>query len=424
MTYPLPNPPPSPAEDEVPSAVTPAPVSAARRRRERRTLLPRDPQGRSAVLVSLARRSYPSVDFFLFATLAGFVLGIGYLLDSPTALVLGALLAPVMTPWVGMTLAAVTGSARFFLQTLTALFVAAMLAFIGAALSGVAARAFLPLTFNLAYYHSRLWPADLVILAAGAILLTIAFLRSEEKPYLPSAMLAYQVFLPVAAAGFGLGAGMADFWPAGLLVFLTHLAAATFFSGLTLVILRFWPRTLIATIVSLTIFLIVLVTLVWLTGLGATLLQPAVRTQPEPAAAITEASPTPSLEPLTILAETPSAIPTLPFRVTVLPSPTLDARIFSAVPPSETPTATQPAEPTPVYALINARGFGGAFLRKEPGGNVLLTLDNGDVVRVLPETQEYEGVVYVHVIAVRGEMTYEGWIIQSVLVTATPVPGW
>jgi hypothetical protein len=77
-----------------------------------------------------------------------------------------------------------------------------------------------------------------------------------------------------------------------------------------------------------------------------------------------------------------------------------------------------------VYARINARGFGGAFLRKTPGGNVILTLDNGDVVRVLPEIEVYEGTPYVHVIAVRGEMSYEGWIIQEVLVTATPVPGW
>lgn len=418
MSYPLPD---LPAEE---ASLPPPPESTARRRRQRRTLLPRDPAGRSAVLVSLARRSYPSIDFFVFSVICGFVLGAGYLLDSPTMLVLGALLAPLMTPWVGMTLAAVTGSARFFLQTLAAILVAAVLVFIGALLGGAAARAFLPLTLNLGYYHSRLWPADLAILTLGAILLTISFLRSEEKPYLPSAMLAYQVFLPVAAAGFGLGAGMDAFWPAGLLVFLTHLAWATFCGGLTLVILRFWPRTLMATIVSLIIFLAVIVMLVGLTGLGAGLFTRAGLIRPEPAPVITASAPVPTNEPLGILFDTPSPAATSPFRVTVLPSPTFDRRLLSAVPPSQTPTATIPPEPTPVYALINARGFGGAFLRKEPGGNVLLTLDNGDVVRVLPEIEEYQGTAYVHVVAVRGEVSYEGWIIQSVLVTATPVPGW
>ncbi len=422
MTYPLPNPLPA-SENEEPPAVPP-PVSAARRRRERRTLLPRDPAGRSAVLVSLARRSYPSVEFFFYALLCGLVLGLGYLLDSPTVLVLGALIAPLMTPWVGMTLAAVTGSARFFMQTLAAILVAVTLAFIGAALSGVAARAFMPLTLNLGYYHSRLWPADLIILTLGAILLTITFLRTEEKPYLPSAMLAYQLFLPIAAAGFGLGLGIEAFWPSGALVFVTHLAWATFCSGLTLVILRFWPRTLIASFVSLMIFLVVLVTLVGLTGLGATLLKGTVLSQPEPAPVITESSPTPDSEPLSILVETPSAIPSPSFKVTVLPTATFDPRMFSAVPPSETPTATQPPEPTPIYARIEVRGAGGAYLRKEPGGDVLLTLDNGDVVRILPETREYDGRVYVHVIAVRGEVSYEGWVIQTALVTATPVPGW
>ncbi len=420
MTYPTPD--PLPPLEEPPAE--PPPESAARRRRQRRTLLPRDPAGRSAVLVSLARRSYPSIEFFLFSTICGFVLGVGYLLDSPTVLVLGALLAPLMTPWVGMTLAAVTGSARFFLQTLVAILVAAALAFIGALLGGVAARAFMPLTLNLGYYHSRLWPADLVVLALGAILLTISFLRSEEKPYLPSAMLAYQLFLPLGAAGFGLGAGADSFWPAGLLVFLTHLAWATFFGGVTLAILRFWPRTLIATVVSLLIFLAVLVALVGLTGLGAGLLVQSGLRQSETTPQAPESSPVPTAKPLGILLGTPSPIPTLPFRVTVLPSPTFDPGILSALPPSRTPTPTITPQPTPVYARIDARGFGGAFLRKEPGGDVLLTLDNGDVVRVLPEIQDYEGTPYVHVIAVRGEVSYEGWIIQSVLVTATPVPDW
>lgn len=420
MTYPLPAPPPESKEPPV----TPPPVSAARRRRERRTLLPRDPAGRSAVLVSLARRSYPSVEFFFYALLCGLVLGLGYLLDSPTVLVLGALIAPLMTPWVGMTLAAVTGSARFFTQTLAAIFVAAALAFTGAALSGVAARAFLPLTFNLGYYHSRLWPADLTILTLSAILLTITFLRTEDKPYLPSAMLAYQFFLPVAAAGFGLGSGNETFWPAGVLVFLTHLAWATFCSGLTLVLLRFWPRTLIASFVSLIIFLFMLITLVGLTGVGTNLLNGTVLSQPEPAPVIAAASPTVESESLSILVETPSLIPTLPFKVTVLPTATFDVRMFSAVPPSETPTATLPPEPTPIYARIDVRGAGGAYLRKEPGGDVLLTLDNGDVVRVLPETKEYDGRIYIHVIATRGEVSYEGWVIQTALVTATPVPGW
>ena len=77
----------------------------ARRRRAHRTLVPPGADERAAVLDSLARRAFPSFEFFLFALLGGVVLGAAYLLDSPALLLLGILLAPLLTPWVGMALA-------------------------------------------------------------------------------------------------------------------------------------------------------------------------------------------------------------------------------------------------------------------------------------------------------------------------------
>ncbi len=46
------------------------------------------------------------------------ILGAAYLLDSPALLLLGILLAPLLTPWAGMTLAIMTGSWGFFFLTL------------------------------------------------------------------------------------------------------------------------------------------------------------------------------------------------------------------------------------------------------------------------------------------------------------------
>ena len=63
-------------------------------------------------------------------------------------------------------------------------------------------------------------------------------------------------------------------------------------------------------------------------------------------------------------------------------------------------------------------------MRKTPGGEFLATLDNGVVVEVLGETQEVRGVTWVKIAAIKNGLRMEGWIIQSVLVTATPVVNW
>jgi hypothetical protein len=56
---------------------------------------------------------------------------------------------------------------------------------------------------------------------------------------------------------------------------------------------------------------------------------------------------------------------------------------------------------------------------------VLVTLPNGATVTILPDdVQDVHGTIWVHVVALVRDQRVEGWMIQSVLVTATPVPDW
>src|SRR5512146_1018229 len=115
-----------PEETILPEGFTPlvetAHVQRSRRRQAHRRLTLPSATERSALLESLGRRATPSFEFFVFALLCGAVLGAGYLLDlkanSQAILLLGLLLAPLLTPWVGMVLAITTGSWRFFFLTL------------------------------------------------------------------------------------------------------------------------------------------------------------------------------------------------------------------------------------------------------------------------------------------------------------------
>jgi hypothetical protein len=376
----------------------------ARRRRAHRMLTLPATDERAALLDHLARRAVPSFEFFLFAFLCGVILGAAYLLNAPALLLLGILLAPLLTPWVGLTLATVTGSWRFFFLTLISLLVAGALVFLTGALAGLAGHLWNNLPFSYARIYAQLWWPDLLVVVLGAALLVISFVRSEQKPILASVMLAYGLFLPISSAGIGLGIGKdisgVTLWPNGLLVFIVHLALATLVGGIVLVILRFKPTRAGGYLLPIFIGLLSLAALSIFTGLVTFIRDGITATRhvaPTPTTLIL-----PSVTPIVIQTSTP--VPTSLPTATTLPTNTL--------------------EPTPSYAIITSPEQNGANIRSEPGGGiVVITLSNGLLVQVLPEIVSVGTVTWVHV---RALDKYEGWVLYTVLtattLTPTPVP--
>ncbi len=387
-------------------------LSRARRRRARRLLAPQDVDERTAFVADLARRAYPSLEFFIFSLLSGAVIGAGYLLDSQALLIFGVLLAPLMTPWVGQALATVTGSWRFFFQTLAGFLIGSALVFVSGALAGLAARAFMPLTLNQLVIHSRLWWPDLAILAIGSVLLVVSFVRSEEKPVLPSVIVAYELYLPLSAAGFSLGSmSNVTAWLDGLMVFVLHAALATLIAIVTLAVLRFRPLTLAGYTLGTTMTIAGLLVVVGLSGLGTVL---ATRLAwPVPVPSFTPV-PAPQTE-----TSTPSPEPTA--TLTATPQPTATPTVFLS--PTATATGTPSPQPTPVYARIFSSQFDGAIIRREPSFNseIVTSLLNGYIVEVLPDISDTNGIIWVRIRTPEG---IEGWMLQTLLVTATPAPNW
>jgi hypothetical protein len=391
-----------PEETILPEGFTPlvetAHVQRSRRRRAARKLTLPDASERAALLEKLARRAFPSFEFFIFALLCGAIIGAGYLLDSPALLLLGILLAPLLTPWVGLTLATMTGSWLFFFQTLFGMLVAGLLVFLTATLAGWAGRLWMPLPLFHANIHAHLWWPDLFLVGLGAAVLVISFVRSEQKPILPSIMVAYELFLPISAAGVGLGIGSNLLWPDGALVSLVHFALATLVGGIVLAILRFKPSRASGYLLPVFAGVLSLAALVIFTGL-VTAVRNGILTSRRTA-------------PTATMLVLPSMTPTL--RPTFTPSPTFI--------PSDTPLPTDTLQPTPAYAIIKSPSGGGANVRTEPaGGAVLVTLLNGSLVEVLPEIQTAGGATWVRV---RLANNLQGWVLQTVLsaTSQTPVP--
>lgn len=358
-------------------------------------------------LDQVAHRSSPSFDFFLFSLLAGAVIAVGYLLDSQPLLVLGAILSPLMAPVLGLSLGTVIGSIRFFFRSAVGLLIGSFLVFSVGALAGYASRLWTGLDFSQAHLNSQLSWATLILVGFGAAMTAAAMVRSERSAALPSVALAYGLYLPLSAAGIGLGSAERFLFPDGMVIFIQYLSFAVVIAALTFVIFGFRPLTIFGYTIWAVVLLLGIVLLVGISGVGASF-----------GAQIALPTNTPSLTPTQTLTMTPSLTP--------LPPTATATQTLTPVPPTltSTSTSTHIPTPTPIVALVNAEQGGGAHLRAEPGfqAESITILPNGTPVQVMPEDPvQVGGGIWISVRTSQGD---EGWILQILLVTATPAPDW
>ncbi len=406
-----------------------------RRRATRRSSIPRDAEGQATLISDLSRRAYPSFELFIFSLVCGAILGLGFLLDSQTVLLLGILVAPLMTPWVGFLLAILTGSPRFLFETVMALLISITLVFGGGLLTGFAARVFPPMTLTNVFVHSRLWFPALVVLAIGAVTLVASFVRSESRPFLPSVLIAYVFYLPISASAIGLGYGLQGVWPQGLFVFLAHFALASVLGLITLYALRLRPSMggIVFSGITLLLFAGILFALMgsgFPTTEAAAVATSTPTTQPSPLPTLTSSltpTTTNTIRPSSTSApRTPTSSSTPDGTITVTltgetPSP-VPLTLEVTLPVTETPTITLTIPTTPTYAKISANEGGGANLRQTPGGKYVMTLLNGTIVETYSDFREVNGVMWVHVFVTVNGTRLEGWLLESVVAYATPAP--
>ena len=415
---------------EPPQEPDPSAVQRARRRRAtRRSSIPTDAEGQAELIATLARRAYPSIELFVFSLVCGAILGLGYLLDSQAVLLFGVLVAPLMTPWVGFLLALLSGSVRFMFETVMALVISLVFVFLGGLITGFAARLFMPITLNNVFLHSRLWIPELVVFALGAITLVISFARSEDKPFLPSVLIAYAFYLPISASGFGIGSGLPDVWFQGLLVFAVHFGMTSVLGLITLFILRLRPSVSGLLLSGLTLVLFVGL-LVFLMGSGSPFRPEAVTASTPTTELIAPPTPTSGLPATSTQNPTPTPVivsnthtPTIAATAgTETPPTAVPLTLEITLPPTQTPTITLTIQPTPVYGRVSANEGGGANLRDAPGGTFVMTLLNGTIVEATSEFAEVNTITWVKVIATVNGQRIEGWLLESVISYATPAP--
>jgi hypothetical protein len=285
--------------------------------------------------------------------------------------------------------------------------IGSLFAFLAAWSLGSLALDYIPLDLNHAPIYAQLYWPNFLVLAIGAILTAWAIAHSRRentllRTALPSVALAYELYLPLVAAGLGLSTGAPYLWPDGLLVFAIHLSWAVLLGALTLALLGFRPLTLFGYSLGGAVALLGIVLLIGLSGAGTAFTTNVALPTPVP-------SPTPTLTPTATFTSTPIP-PTPTYTSTATFTPTLT--------PTKTPTPTA----TPILALVQAGLPEGARIRSEPAGITIGFLTSDTLLILLPDSiQEKEGEIWVQVITPSGE---QGWILQRLLVpvSATPTP--
>lgn len=398
-----------PASEPIPPVEEPG-VKFPRRRRAARPHRLELEEERSR-LGSLASLLAPSIDYYFGFFLAGLLAGVAMLIDAPALYLLAVLFAPFLGPVFGLPFSGLLGSIKFLLRSFAHLIGGGIIVFAMGVLAGwIAANMAEGSHFNQTHLHSVFsWP-DLFVLVVGAGFTTYLLVRSpRQKPLVANIAVAYELALPLAVSGFYLSNTALGSWTAALVVFGVHLTIAVLVSGIMLLVLGMRPVRFFGYALTITFIVLGIAAAIFAAGQGQAPPSPTpIETPTAPTAGATSTL-SPELSSTPQPAQTSGAVAPL-------------STATSTIEPSITPTATVTFAPTPVWAKIDAPSGGGAFIRVEPDGKIITSLLNGSPVTIISEPlRAQNGAIWVQV---RTETGVEGWVLQSLLATATPSPGW
>lgn len=205
-----------------------------------------DQERRGEVRVQLREASHPSFDFFLLVVLSSVIATLGLLIDSPATIIGAMLVAPLMSPIIGMGLASIVGDGRLLGDATSALIRGAALAVLISFLITFSNR-FLPFIALqelpaevLARTHPG--PIDLGIALAGGLAAAYALAQPNLSAALPGVAIATALMPPLCTVGIGLALKRLEIAGGATLLFLTNAVTIAFAASLVFFALGFSPR--------------------------------------------------------------------------------------------------------------------------------------------------------------------------------------
>lgn len=438
---------------------------------------PLSAEERKEIQTEIKQASSPGFDFFLLVVLSSAIATSGLLTNSAAVIIGAMLVAPLMSPIIGIGLASVVGEQKLLRTSLFTLFLGALLAVLLSFAMTLVNR-FLP--FNLlqelpgeVLARTRPTPIDLIIALSGGLAAAYALTRDNLSAALPGVAIATALMPPLCTIGIGLALVRWDVAGGAALLFLTNTITIAFAAAFVLFARGFHagprkkeqklPRSLW---LSAALVIILLIPLTYYSyrffrdasnnrlinevvnsetrkmynaevvemavahldqGLDMVL---TIRTNNmldyEETIDLQKAIVAGLNQPVTLKVNqifVEQLDPMIPPTPTVTPSPTATATPgptpTNTPLPTATATATATATSTPSGAEVWLREPPGLELYQKPGGPVIGLMEEGQPVMVLYGKEVFEGLTWIEIMDEEGRI---GWIPGIYLVRETPTP--
>ena len=199
------------------------------------------------VIADITQSASSSFDFFLLVVLSCSIATLGLITNSPAVIIGAMLVAPLMSPIIGIGLASITGDGGLARNSAIALFRGGGLAILLSSLMTLV-NARLPFVVLqelpaevLARTHPS--PIDLVIALAGGLAAAYALTRPNISAALPGVAIATALMPPLCTIGIGLALARWDVAGGATLLFITNAITIAFAAALVFFLRGFAPET-------------------------------------------------------------------------------------------------------------------------------------------------------------------------------------
>jgi uncharacterized hydrophobic protein (TIGR00271 family) len=211
-----------------------------------RIIHPLSTEEKQQVAEEIAQSASSSFDFFLLVVLSCSIATLGLITNSPAVIIGAMLVAPLMSPIIGIGLASILGDDFLARNSTTALLQGAFLAVLLSSLMTIV-NTHLPIIVlqelpNEILARTHPSPIDLVIALAGGVAAAYALTRPNISAALPGVAIATALMPPLCTVGIGLALSRWDVAGGATLLFITNAITIAFASALVFLWRGFVPE--------------------------------------------------------------------------------------------------------------------------------------------------------------------------------------